>query len=171
MTNKRGTVKLFTFSFDSDAPNIISCAPKIFSSASKNLYLVAQVLPNPNFNFEPCIVAKLFTNTHGLILLEKYTTFSDLFNSTNLEYLASTSWEKCCLKFLYKLHSNRKWISFSTLFQEQSWYILRLSGILGRWYLSVSILNLWLLDNNFATAWRCCSDISLLQVEYKFIFW
>ena len=29
MTNKRGTVKLFTFSFEIDAPNIISCAPKI----------------------------------------------------------------------------------------------------------------------------------------------
>ena len=33
MTNKRGTVKLFTFSFEIDAPNIISCAPKIFSCA------------------------------------------------------------------------------------------------------------------------------------------
>ena len=31
MTNKRDTVKLFTFSFEIDAPNIISCAPKIFS--------------------------------------------------------------------------------------------------------------------------------------------
>ena len=31
MTNKRGTVKLFTFSFEIDAPNIISCAPKISS--------------------------------------------------------------------------------------------------------------------------------------------
>ena len=28
MTNKRGTVKLFTFSFEIDAPNIMSCAPK-----------------------------------------------------------------------------------------------------------------------------------------------
>ena len=28
MTNKRGTVKLFTFSFEIDAPNIISCAHK-----------------------------------------------------------------------------------------------------------------------------------------------
>ena len=28
MTNKRGTVKLFTFSLEIDAPNIISCAPK-----------------------------------------------------------------------------------------------------------------------------------------------
>ena len=46
MTNKRGTVKLFTFSFEIDAPNIISCAPK-------NLHLVAQVLPNSNLNFEP----------------------------------------------------------------------------------------------------------------------
>ena len=35
MTNKRGTVKLFTFSFGIDAPNIISCAPKIFSCAPK----------------------------------------------------------------------------------------------------------------------------------------
>ena len=33
MTNKRGTVKLLTFSFEMDAPNIISCAPKIFSCA------------------------------------------------------------------------------------------------------------------------------------------
>ena len=53
MTNKRGTVKLFTFSFEIDAPNIISCAPKIFSCAPKNLHLVAQVLPNSNLNFEP----------------------------------------------------------------------------------------------------------------------
>ena len=53
MTNKRGTVKLFTFSFEIDAPNIISCAPKIFSFAPKNLHLVAQVLPNSNLNFEP----------------------------------------------------------------------------------------------------------------------
>ena len=37
MTNKRGTVKLFTFSFEIDAPNIISCAPKIFSCAPKIL--------------------------------------------------------------------------------------------------------------------------------------
>ena len=28
-TYKRGTVKLFTFSFEIDAPDIISCAPKI----------------------------------------------------------------------------------------------------------------------------------------------
>ena len=55
MTNKRGTVKLFTFSFEIDAPNIISCAPKIFSCAPKNLHLVAQVLPNSNLNFEPCM--------------------------------------------------------------------------------------------------------------------
>ena len=53
MTNKRGTVKLFTFSFEIDAPNIISCAPKIFGSAPKTLHLVAQVLPNSNLNFEP----------------------------------------------------------------------------------------------------------------------
>ena len=33
MTNKRGTVKLFTFSVEINAPNIISCAPKIFSCA------------------------------------------------------------------------------------------------------------------------------------------
>ena len=55
MTNKRGTVKLFTFSFEIDAPNIISCAPKIFSCVPKNLHLVAQVLPNSNLNFEPCV--------------------------------------------------------------------------------------------------------------------
>ena len=35
MTNKRGTVNLFTFSFEIDAPNIISCARKIFSCAPK----------------------------------------------------------------------------------------------------------------------------------------
>ena len=29
MTHKRGTVKLFTFSFEIGASNIISCAPKI----------------------------------------------------------------------------------------------------------------------------------------------
>ena len=43
MTNKRGSIKLFTFSFEIDAPNIISCAPKIFSCAPKNLHLVAQI--------------------------------------------------------------------------------------------------------------------------------
>ena len=58
MTNKRGTVKLFAFSFEIDAPNIISCAPKIFSCAPKNLHLVAQVLPNSNLNFEPCSAFK-----------------------------------------------------------------------------------------------------------------
>ena len=57
MTNKRGTVKFFTFSFEIDAPNIISCAPKIFSCAPKNLHLVAQVLQNSNLNFEPWIKA------------------------------------------------------------------------------------------------------------------
>ena len=35
MTNKCGTVKLFTFSFQIDAPNIISCASKISSCAPK----------------------------------------------------------------------------------------------------------------------------------------
>ena len=38
MTNKRGIVKLFTFSFELDAPNIINiinCAPKIFSCVPK----------------------------------------------------------------------------------------------------------------------------------------
>ena len=53
MTNKRGIVKLFTFSFEIDAPYIINCAPKIFSCAPKNLHQVAQVLPNSNLNFEP----------------------------------------------------------------------------------------------------------------------
>ena len=56
--HKRGKFKLFTFSFEQDAPNIISCAPKIFSCAPtilapKNLHLVAQVLPKLNLNFEP----------------------------------------------------------------------------------------------------------------------
>ena len=53
MTNKRGTVSLFTFSFEIDAPNIMSCAPKIFICVPKNLNLVAQVLPKSNLNFEP----------------------------------------------------------------------------------------------------------------------
>ena len=35
MTYKRGTVNLFTFSFEIDAPNIVSCAPKIFSCVPK----------------------------------------------------------------------------------------------------------------------------------------
>ena len=35
MTNKRGTVPLFTFPFEIDAPNIISCAPKIFGCVPK----------------------------------------------------------------------------------------------------------------------------------------
>ena len=37
MTNKRGTVKIFTFSFERDAPNIISCAPKIFKISAVRL--------------------------------------------------------------------------------------------------------------------------------------
>ena len=51
------SVKLFTFSFEIEALNVtcISCAPKIFSYAPKNLHLVAQVLPNSNLNFEPCM--------------------------------------------------------------------------------------------------------------------
>ena len=51
MTYKRGTRKLFTFSFETDAPKIISCAPKIFSRTPK----ISAVLPNSNLNFEPCI--------------------------------------------------------------------------------------------------------------------
>ena len=38
MTNKRGTVKLRTFSLEMDAPNIISCAPKI-SAVRLNIYI------------------------------------------------------------------------------------------------------------------------------------
>ena len=98
-------------------------------------------------------------------MLKRNITLSDLFKSTNLEYLDSTSWKKCCLKFFYKSHSSRKWISFSTLFDEQSWHILRFSGILGSWYQSVSILNLWLLDCNFAPAWRCFSF--LIRSKYS----
>ena len=37
MTYKRGTVKLFTFSSEVDAPNIRSCGPKIFSCVPKIL--------------------------------------------------------------------------------------------------------------------------------------
>ena len=37
MTYKRGTVKLFTFSFEKDAPNIVICAPTIFSGGPKIL--------------------------------------------------------------------------------------------------------------------------------------
>ena len=37
--------------------------------------------------------------------------------------------------------------------------------MLGRWYQSVSILNLWLLDCNFAPAWRCFSF--LIRSEYS----
>ena len=60
MTYIRGTVKLFTSSFEIDAPNIASCAPKIFSCVPKNLHLVAQVLPNSNLNFEPCTPENLY---------------------------------------------------------------------------------------------------------------
>ena len=37
MTYKHGTVKLSTFSFETDAPNFLSCAPKIFSCVPKIL--------------------------------------------------------------------------------------------------------------------------------------
>ena len=53
MTIKRGTVRLFTFSLEIDAPNIISCVPK-------NQHLVARVLPNSNLNFEPCNLKSCF---------------------------------------------------------------------------------------------------------------
>ena len=53
MRYKCGTVKLSNFSFETDAPNIVSCAPNIFSYGLKNLNLVAQVLQNSNLNFEP----------------------------------------------------------------------------------------------------------------------
>ena len=36
MAYKRGTVKLFPFLFEIDAPKIVSCAPKIFGCAPKN---------------------------------------------------------------------------------------------------------------------------------------
>ena len=67
MTKERGTVKLFTFSFEIDAPNIISCAPKIFSYAPKNLHLVAQELPVVLYNFDlSCVtcVCLVFRHAH-----------------------------------------------------------------------------------------------------------
>ena len=45
--------------------------------------------------------------THSVFYPHRLQTYG-----SNLEYLTSTSWEKCCLKFLYKLHSNRKWILY-----------------------------------------------------------
>ena len=70
MTNKRGTVKLFTFSIEIDAPNIISCAPKIFSCAPKNLHLVAQlVLPDSNLNFEPWWVSNIKSKKMQALLM------------------------------------------------------------------------------------------------------
>ena len=107
-----------------------------------------------------------FLQTYRSILLKRSITFSDWFKSTNLQYLASKSWKNCCLKLLYKLHSNRKWISLSTLFEEQSWHILRFSGVLGGWYLSVSILNLWLLDSKF-----CYCPAVLFVFNKVYIFW
>ena len=82
MTNKRGTVKLFTFSFEIDAPNIISCAPKIFSCVPKNLHLVAQVLPNSNLNVEPCDQA----SKHPCVRF--YVIVKTSFNNNNLLCLA-----------------------------------------------------------------------------------
>ena len=64
MTYKRGTIKLFTFSFEKDAPNIINCALQLsavclnFGSAHKNFLLVVQVLPSSNLNSEPWIDIK-----------------------------------------------------------------------------------------------------------------
>ena len=52
MTNKRGTVKLFTFSFEIDAPNIINCAPKIFSCAPKNLHYYSGSTSAPKLKFK-----------------------------------------------------------------------------------------------------------------------
>ena len=62
MTNKRGTVKLFTFSFETDAHNITSSAPKIFSCAPKNLHLLAKVLPNSNLNLEPPTIQRVLAD-------------------------------------------------------------------------------------------------------------
>ena len=79
MTNKSGTVKLFTFSFEIDAPNIISWAPKIFSCAPKIIHLVAQVLPNSNLNFEPCITIRFSTSSVVVSnLFSPYQTNNDM---------------------------------------------------------------------------------------------
>ena len=71
MTYKRGTVKFVTFSFEIDARNIVSCAPKIFSCAPKNLHLVAQVLPNWNLNFEPCHTKWVKSNCNSQLWWKK----------------------------------------------------------------------------------------------------
>ena len=44
MTNTRGTVKLFTFSFEIDASNMISCAPKIFRRTAEILGAQLKIL-------------------------------------------------------------------------------------------------------------------------------
>ena len=69
MTDRRGTVKLFTFSFEIDAPNIISCAPK-------NLHLVAQVLPNSNLNFEPWALISFGFLISWYVTARKYFKYS-----------------------------------------------------------------------------------------------
>ena len=89
-----------------------------------------------------------------------------MFKSTNLEYLDSTSWKKCCLKFYINcIRIENEFHSLIYLTSKVDIIILRFSGILGRWYLSVSILNLWLLDRNFAPAWRCFSF--LIRSKYS----
>ena len=53
------------------------------------------------------------------------------------------------------------WVNIITLFDEQSWHIRRFSGILGRLYVSDSIIILWVVAHNFAPAWRCFSFLGL----------
>ena len=63
------------YSFGVGAPSIWSCAPKILNSAPKNLHLVAQVLPKPKINFEPCrarLVEGQFIVTQGLKLTKAF---------------------------------------------------------------------------------------------------
>ena len=110
--------------------------------------------------------SQVFYTLSGSILLKRNITLSDLFKSTNLEYLDSTSWKKRCLKFYINcIRIKNEFHSLLYLTSKVDIIILRFSGILGRWYLSVLILNLWLLDRNFAPAWRCFSF--LIRSKYS----
>ena len=67
------------YSFGVGAPNLWSCAAKIFNSAPKNFHLVAQGLPKWKINFEPWqkYLLKRNKNWMGHLII-------DFFDSANL---------------------------------------------------------------------------------------
>ena len=118
-----GTVKLFTFSFEIEAPNIASCAPKIFSCAPKNLHLVAQVLPNSNLNFEPCTLESFinFTFLHPPKKAVSYAVGGWAFSQWQKLKLSNIRTSPGCLcKAMFTLDRSSPGMSLQKQVQERS---------------------------------------------------